>query len=171
MNQQITIKKRKEINTQIMNLTGDIGLSVVFSFHLLMAVLVLMTIPERYQAEVAFHSRALSTTGIIIETKRYQSCSGSGLGATTCTIKCNMKVKFKSNAGNSTIFWEDCSVNANKNQLISVLYDPKKNSNARVFCRNDTPKSRAVSQLTIGLFIALMGSFYLHLLKEALRRS
>jgi hypothetical protein len=170
MNQQIT-KKRKEINTQIMNLTGNIGLSLVFGFHLLIAVLILMTIPERYQAEVAFHSRALSTTGIIIETKKYQSCSSSGLGATSCTIKCDMKVKFKSNAENSAIFWESCSVNANKNQLISVLYDPEETSNARVFYRDDTPKSRAVSQLIIGLLIAVIGLFYFFLWKEELKSS
>lgn len=170
MNQQIT-KKRKEINTQIMNLTGNIGLSLVFGFHLLIAVLILMTIPERYQAEVAFRSRALLTTGIVMETKGHESCYGSGLGTTSCRIEYDIKVKFKSNTGNSAIFWESCSENTSKNRSISVLYDPKKISRARVFYQGDTPKSRAVSQLIIGLLIAVIGLFYFFIWKEELKSS
>jgi hypothetical protein len=158
MNQQITTKRSKEINAQIMNLTGDIGWSVVFGVPLLLSGLILMDIPERYQAEVDFRSRALLTTGIIMETKEHQSCHSSTYGY-SCTTECNMRVKFKSNTGNSAIFWENCSVKSNKNQLISVLYDPKEISRARVFYQGDTPKNQAVGQLMASLFFALVSLF------------
>ncbi len=170
MSQQFTTKNRKEISMQIINLTGEIGLSIVFGFPLFLAGLIFIQIPERYQAEVDFHSRALLTTGIIMETKEYQSCSSSGYGS-SCTTKCDMRVKFKSNAGNSAIFWGDCSAKAKKNQLTSVLYDPKKISRARIFHRSDTPKNRAAGQLMIGLFIAAMSLFPLCKLNEILNES
>jgi hypothetical protein len=170
MNQQITTKNRKEISTQITNLTDDIVFSVMFGFLFFVGVLILMTIPERYQAEVAFRSRALLTTGIIMETKKYQSCYSSSYSS-NCTTKYDMKVKFRSNTGNSEMFWESRSEKANKNQSISVLYDPKEISRARVFYRGDTPKNRAVSELIIGLFFVLVGSFNLLLCKEDLRKS
>jgi hypothetical protein len=171
MNQQFTIKSRKEISTQIINLTGDIGWSILFSFPLLLAGLILITIPERYQAEVDFRSRALLTTGIIMETKEHQSCSGSYGSGYSCRTECDMRVKFKSNTENSAIFWENCSVNASKNQLISILYDPKKISRARVFNRGDTPKSRAVNQLIFSLFLAVISLPTLLQHKKDLKRS
>jgi hypothetical protein len=170
MNQQFTTKRRKKINTQIMNLTGDIGWSVVFGVPLFLSGLILADIPERYQAEVSFRSRALLTTGIIMETKGYQSCYSTGYGV-SCTTKYDMKVKFKSNTENFKMFWESCSEKANKDQSILVLYDPEETNNARVFYQGDTPKNRAVSQLIIGLFIAVIGLFYFFLWKEELKRS
>jgi hypothetical protein len=170
MNQQITTKRSKEINTQIMNLTGDIGWSVVFGVPLLLSGLILMDIPERYQAEVDFRSRALLTTGIVMETKEHQSCYSSGYSY-SCRTECDMRVKFKSNTGNSAMFWESCSVNANKNQLISVLYDPKEISRSRIFHQSDTPKKRAIGELIVSLFLAAIPLFYLFLCKENLKIS
>jgi hypothetical protein len=152
MNQQLTTKSRKKISTQIKNLTSDIFLSVVLGFPLLIAGFILMQIPERYQVEVDFHSRALSTIGIVMEKKKYQSCSSYSYGY-SCTPKCEMKVRFKDKTGNNTIFWDKCNVSAEKNELITVLYDPIKIIESRIFYQSDTPKNRAVGQLILSLFI------------------
>jgi hypothetical protein len=170
MSQQFITSSKKKISTQIINLTGDIGWSIVFGFPLLLAGLILIAIPERYQAEVDFRSRALLTTGIVMETKEHQSCYSSGYGS-SCRTECDMRVKFKSNTGNSAMFWESCSVNANKNQLISVLYDPKEIRRSRIFYQSDTPKKRATGELIVSLFLTAIPLFYLFLCKEDLKRS
>ncbi len=169
MGQQFTAKSSKEIDTQIKNLTGDIGLSIVFGFPLLLAGFILITIPEQYQAEVDFRSRALLATGIIKETKEHQSCGGQF--GSNCRTVCDMRVQFKSKTGNSAMFWENCKVKANKNQLISVLYDPIKINKARIYYQGDTPENRAVGQLVFSLFIAVMWLLNFLLCKIDLRDS
>lgn len=72
--------------------------SLLLSFPLPVSGWLLVTIPDRYQAEVKFCSGALLISGIVTETREKQICYAlGGLGATRCTRSCDLQVKFTNN--------------------------------------------------------------------------
>jgi hypothetical protein len=116
----------------------------------------LVSIPSRYQAEVAFHSRGLLTSGIVTERREYTDCHpiGGGFGV-SCTSRCNLKVKFANN-GETAEFRDSCYKSANENQAVPVLYDPTGVSKARID-RGGTPESLARDQFILSVVVGLLG--------------
>lgn len=152
---QLLVTKTRNTGSQIGEFTLVLLGSLLF-FPLPISGWMLVTIPDRYQAEVKFRSRALLTSGIVTERREKQICYASGgLGATSCTRSCDLKVKFTNN-GKIVGFWDSCYKSVNENQVVSVLYDPTNVSKARID-REDTPESLARDQFVMSMFLGLMG--------------
>lgn len=134
---------------------------IFLSFPLLFGSWLLITLPDRYQAEVNFRSKALLTSGIVVEIKRSTTCYlTGGLGA-NCTSHCDAAIQFTSHQGRVIQFWDDCIwLSVQKHQIVPVLYDPtvldRHQIKARID-RGDSPESRARNDLIASLLLVLFG--------------
>ncbi len=149
--------RRKSVCKQL-----EITLFLMFlSFPLLFGGWLLVTLPDRYQAEVNFRSKALLTSGIVIEIKRSTTCySPAGVGF-SCTSRCDAAIQFTSHQGRVIQFWDDCIwLSVQKHQIVPVLYDPtvldRHQIKARID-RGDSPESRARNDLIANLLLVLFG--------------
>lgn len=127
---------------------------LVPSFFFLTASRMYLTIPDRYQAEVKFRSKALSTSGSVVEKNRQTTTCFAGLVA--CTSSCNMTVRFQTHRGRTIIFSNNCT-SARKNQTVPVLYDPETAPIKARIDLGDSPESRANGDRLTSLMFALFG--------------
>lgn len=156
MNQPPVTKNTRGTGTRIRKLTIAILCSVPFGgLPLMGAGWMLVTIPDRYQAEVDFRSRALLTSGTVTQRKEVTNCYPTGGFGVSCTSSCNLKVKFITNEKIAE-FWDSCYKSANENQAVPVLYDPTGVSKARID-RGDTPESLAQGNFIWSIVIGLLG--------------
>ncbi|MBD1866753.1 hypothetical protein H6F95_05420 [Cyanobacteria bacterium FACHB-471] len=153
MNQLLVINK-KNTDTQ-KELTLAILGSLPVSVPLLVSGWLLVTIPDRYRAEVEFRSRAVIISGIVTGRKETTNCYGGGGFGISCTSSCNLKVRF-TNSGEITEFWDSCYKSTTENQTVAVLYDPTNTHKPRID-RGDTPESLARDELILSTFLGLLG--------------
>lgn len=155
MNQPVVTKSTRDIGTQIRELTLAILCSAPFGFLFMGAGWMLVTIPDRYQAEVDFRARALLTSGTVVRRKQVTNCYATGGFGVSCTSSCDLKVEFINN-GKIAEFWDSCYKSANENQAVPVLYDPMGVSKTRID-RGDTPESLARDQFFASIAAGLLG--------------
>lgn len=142
----------------------QLGLALIFiflGFPLLVAGWLLLTLPDRYQTEVNFRSKALLAHGVVTKIKRSTDCYGTGGLGYSCTSRCEATIQFVSHKGRVAKFWDNCTwLSLRKSQTVPVLYDPtvlgRHLIKARVD-RGDSPESRAKADLITSLLLALFG--------------
>lgn len=154
MNQPLVTQSARDTGTQIRALTLAILHSAPFGLLFMGAGWLLVTIPDRYQAEVDFRARALLTSGTVIQRKQVTNCYATGGFGASCTSSCDLKVEFMNN-GKIAEFWDSCYKSVNENQAVPVLYDPMDVSKARID-RGDTPESLARNQFLCSMVIGLL---------------
>ncbi len=139
---------------------GIILFLIFISFPLLLAGWLLITVPDRYQAEVDFRSKALSTNGIVAEIKHSTNCYSIVGLAVNCISHCDAVIQFTSRKGNVIQFWDDCTwFSVQEHQTVPVLYDPTALDQHLIKARidrGDSPESRANADLITNLLMALI---------------
>jgi hypothetical protein len=152
---QLLVTNKKNIGAQIKELTLAILGSLLVSVPFVISGWLLVTIPNRYRAEVAFHSKALLTSGIVTEKIEKTNCYPmSGFG-TSYTSSCKLKVEF-TNSEEVVGFWDSCYKAVTENQAVAVLYDPTNVRKAQID-RGDTPESLARGEFILSVFVGLLG--------------
>lgn len=149
--------------TRSKNVCEQLGIALFFIFlglPLLLGSWLLVTLPDRYQAEVDFRSKALLIPGVVTEIKHSTNCYGVVGLAVNCTSHCDAAILFTSRKGNVVQFWDDCTwLSVQKHQTVPVLYDPTvldRHVKARID-RGDSPESRVKADLITSLLMALLG--------------
>jgi hypothetical protein len=122
----------------------------------------LFQIPSIYRSDVDFRSKAISTTGTIIEVqeeKEERIYYSGGIPIPGTVTKFISTVNFQTNQGESIEFTTSRACSSQRdclNKSISVLYDPDSPSDARVDS-GTTPERKVRNNFWFSIFLLLPG--------------
>ena len=110
------------------------GMKVVGIGSALLGGIFLVQLPYMYKSEVDFRSKAISTTGTVVETRKEIKHITSG-GFPTTTTDYISTVKFQTNQAKSVEFTTSRACSSQRdceNKRVPVLYDPNRPKDAIV---------------------------------------
>ncbi len=134
------------------------GLKVVGICSALLGGIFLVQLPSMYKSEVDFRSKAISTTGTVVETRKEIEHITAG-GFPTTTTEYISTVKFQTNQAESVEFTTSNTSSLRrdgKSKEVPVLYDPNRPKDAIVDSET-TPEYRFKGLLVFSVVLLLGG--------------
>ena len=125
----------------------------------LLGGIILVQLPSMYKSEVDFQSKAIRSTGTIVETR--VEIRHSGGVSSTVVPEYISTVKFQTNHAQSFEFTTSGACSSQRdceNKTVPVLYDPSRPSDAKVDS-GSTPEGKLKGNLVFSAVLLLSGIF------------